>query len=100
MPAMADQVEATCPCCGTRLVVDARSGEILGEERPKPDHGKTFEQALGDVQGGAARREDAFSKAFDKTRRLDDLLSKKFEQARKKAAKEPGGKPRGRFDLD
>ncbi len=96
---MSDNVEVFCPCCETRLVVDAATGEILSEERPKVDHSKTFDSALDEVRGGAKRRNDAFSKAFEKTKRLDDLLDQKFEEAKKKAAKDKS-KPRNPFDLD
>ena len=96
---MSDNVELTCPCCETRLVVDAATGEILSEERPKVDHSKTFDSALDEVRGGARRRNDAFSKAFEKTKRLDDLLDQKFEEAKKKAAKDKS-KPTNPFDLD
>jgi hypothetical protein len=94
-----ERLEATCPCCGTRLTLDRASGEILAEERLKPDLAKTFEQAMDDVRGGTRRREDAFSKAYDRTQRLDDLLNKKFEEAKKKAATDPG-KPRNPFEMD
>ena len=97
---MADRIEVTCPCCRTLLVVDGESGEILSEERPKHDTNKTFSSAMADVQSGAQRRNDAFSKAFDRTRRHDDLLDKKFEEARKKAEKDPDQKPFNPFDLD
>jgi hypothetical protein len=96
---MSDRIEVTCPCCATKLVVDAASGEVLAEERPRQDHAATFEKALTDVQGGSKRREDAFSKAFERTQKLDDLLNKKFEEAKKKAADSPS-KPRSPFDLD
>ena len=96
---MADRVEVKCPCCNTRLVVDNETGDVLSEERPGSDHGKTFDSALSEVRAGANRRADAFSKAFDKTQRQDDLLSKKFDEARKKAAKDTS-KPRNPFDLD
>ena len=96
---MSDRVELTCPCCSTKLVVDGATGEILAEERPEPDHTATFDSALGAVQSGEQRRHDAFAKAFDKTQRLDDLLSKKFDEAKKKAAKDKS-KPRNPFDLD
>ncbi len=88
-----------CPCCATRLVVDRATGEILSEERPKADHARDFDEALKDFKGGAKRREDAFSKAFDKTQKLDDLLDKKFEEAKKKAAKDDS-KPFNPFDMD
>ena len=96
---MSDNLQVTCPCCETRLVVDTASGEILSEERPKVDHSKTFDSALDEVRGGAKRRGEAFSKAFEKTKRLDDLLDKKFEEAKKKAAKDKS-KPKNPFDLD
>ena len=62
---MADRFDVTCPCCSTKLTVDADSGEILAEERPEVDHEKSFSEAMGEVQDGARRREAAFEKAFD-----------------------------------
>lgn len=97
---MKDRIQLDCPCCGTKLVVDIATGAILSEERPKNDPSASFEQAMTDVKSGPARREDAFSKAFDRTKNLDDLLQKKFEEARRKAASEPGSKPKSPFDLD
>ena len=96
---MADRIDVTCPCCSTRLIVDASSGEILAETRPKKDATKTFEDAMSQVRGGAQRREEAFSKAYDRTQNLDDLLSKKFEEARKKAGDDPS-KPFNPLDAD
>ena len=96
---MSDNVDVTCPCCETRLVVDAATGEILSEERPKVDLAKTFDSAMDEVRGGAERRGDAFTKAFEKTRRLDDLLDKKFEESKKKAAKDDT-KPINPLDFD
>jgi len=97
---MPDRVKVECPCCSTRLTVDVATGEILAEERPKPDATKTFEDAMTRVSSGAGRRDEAFSKAFDRTRKLDDLLEKKFEEARKKAKKDPSSTPRNPFDLE
>ena len=96
---MSDNVDVTCPCCDTRLVVDAATGEILSEERPKVDHEKTFDSALAEVRGGAKKRGEAFDKAFQKTQNLDDLLNKKFEEAKKKAAKDDS-KPVNPMDMD
>jgi hypothetical protein len=96
--AMEDRVELTCPCCGTKLVADAATGEILAEERPHKTT-KSFEDAVKEVRSGSERREEAFSKAFDRTRNLDDVLHKKFEEAKKKT-KDDRSKPRSPFDLD
>ena len=97
---MSDSLEILCPCCSTKLKVDVKTGEILSEERPKPDHSKTFEDAMDQVRGGSKRRQDAFDKAFDRTQHLDEVLSKKFEEAKKKAAKDKSSKPRSPFDMD
>jgi len=97
---MTDRLDVTCPCCAARLVIDPATGEILSAERPPADAAKTFEDAMTTVNEGARRREQAFAKAFDRTQNLDDLLQKKFDEARKKAAQDKSKKPRGPFDLD
>jgi hypothetical protein len=97
---MAATLRVTCPCCGDVLTVDVATGDVLAEDRPKPKPSKSFEEAMGDVRGGAARRQDLFDQAFDRTRRLDDILDKKFEEARKKAAEDPSKKPTNPFDMD
>ena len=94
------KIEVECPCCKNRLTVDAATGDVLAERRAKPDLAKTFDDAMSSVQSGASRREDAFDKAHDRTRRLDDLLEKKFEEARKQAAEDPSGKPFNPMDVD
>jgi hypothetical protein len=97
---MPDRVDIVCPCCQTRLVADTESGEILSEERPKKDLGKSFTDAMSQVKSGESRREEAFSKAFDRTRKMDTLLEKKFEEARKKAKNEGDEKRHNPLDWD
>jgi len=97
---MADRHEITCPCCNNKLTVDAATGEILAEERPAVDHAKNFDDAMKSVESGASRRDEAFSKAFDRTQNLDDLLEKKFEEAKKKAAKDKSNKPVNPMDME
>ena len=96
---MKDRIDVTCPCCSTELVVETASGEILSEKRPKMDIDKTFEDAMSTVRGGSERRADAFSKAFDRTKNFDELLEKKFEEARKKA-EDSKDKPTNPLDFD
>jgi hypothetical protein len=96
---MAPTIDVLCPCCGNRMTVDAASGDVLAEDRPAPKPTKSFEDAMTEVQSGSVRREEAFSKAADKQRRLQDLLDKKFEEARKKAADDKSP-PKNIFDLE
>ena len=67
---MSKNIEVLCPCCGNKMKVDAGTGDVLAEVRPKAP-AVSFEDAMGEVQKGEQRREDAFSRAFDKTRRMD-----------------------------
>jgi hypothetical protein len=96
---MGDRIDLTCPCCQTRLTVDSATAEILAEQRVKPSPSKTFDGAMDEVRTGTKRREEAFAKAFDRTQHLEDLLEKKFEEARKRAAQDPA-KPSNPFDHD
>ena len=84
----------------TPPVMATETSEIISEERPKVDHEKNFEQAMNEVESGVDRRAEAFEKAFKKTQNLDDLLQKKFEEARKKAEKDPNKKHRNPLDFD
>lgn len=97
---MTKRLELSCPCCDTKLVVDGDTGDILSEERPKTSDRISFDAALREQQQGESRRASAFDKAFDRTQRSQDVLAKKFEEARKKAAKDPSKKPPNPFDLD
>ena len=97
---MSDRFELDCPCCSARLVVDKTSGEILRYDAPKKGADQTFEAAMKDVQDGARRRDDAFSKAFQRTQNMEDVLQKKFEEARKAAEKNPGDRPLNPLDID
>ena len=88
-----------CVRAEARVSVPEGALGALPEDRPAPKPLKSFEEAMSDVNSGAQKREEAFSKAADRTRNLQDLLDKKFEEARKKA-KDEKGKPPSIFDLD
>ena len=97
---MADRIEVHCPCCATRLTVDAATGEVLAEHRAKTDPSKSFDDAMQKVRSGAQERANAFERAFSRTKQLDDLLQKKFEEAQKKAAETPDEKHINPLDYD
>lgn len=93
-------VESTCPCCSARLTIHAATGEVLAHTKPERDLSKTFDDAMDRVRSGAAKRQDAFDRALNRTRQLDDVLSEKFEAAKKKAAEDGDDKPTNPLDLD
>ena len=95
------KLELVCPCCETRLVIDAQTGAILSEERPKKAPEKTFDQALSEVKGARDKADKEFSKKMEQTKREKEILAKKFEEAMKKAEKDKDSPPPPRpFEFD
>ncbi len=83
---MSDVVEVTCPCCGTELKVDAETGAILLEKRPK--RSKSFEEALAVEKQKEQQADSLFKKAVATVGSEKEILEKKLREAIKKAEEE------------
>ena len=96
---MSDEThEVVCPCCQTKLVLDASDGTILLHERPK-QRGKEWDDV---VEAGAAKQDAAerrFQQNLEREHNADEILEKKFREALKRADKSDAPPPRI-FDLD
>lgn len=97
---MSDRLKITCPCCATRLTVDAETGEILTHKRAKRDHSRTLRQALADLDHEAKHRDEAFEKALKRTQHRDDILMKKLREAREQAKEDRSSRPPNPLDRD
>ena len=93
------ELEVLCPCCHTTLVVDAATGVVLQENRPKKPK-KSFENALEEERTRREAGDDLFGKALASERDRGALLDRKFEKALKKAAENPDEKPKNPLDWD
>jgi hypothetical protein len=92
-----------CPECGSDLVVDAATGEVLSHRAPKrpPGGGHSFEDLLAGLDTGKQRAEQLFEREKAAMKDRDRLLEEKFKEAMKRAEEEPDeGPPRRPFDLD
>jgi len=95
------RLEILCPCCETRLVVDAATGVVLSEERPKRAPLKSFDQAVAEVRGAREKADKDFAARMDNAKHEKDILAKKFEEALKKAEKNKDEPPPPRpFEFD
>jgi len=96
-----ENLNVTCPCCQTKLVVDPVFGAVLSHEAP-PKAGPNVD--LTDAQKILAeqnrQREDKFADSWFQETNKEDILAKKFEEAMRKAKDAPAGKPIRDFDLD
>jgi len=92
-----------CPDCGSDLVVDAATGEVLSHRRPKQPlaGGKDLDSLLQGLDQDKARAEDVFQREVAAMKDRDRLLEEKFKEAVRRAEENPDqGRPPRPFDLD
>ena len=96
---MAKTLKVVCPCCDTLLTVDPATGAILLEERRQKREHQSLDEAMGQVKAQRKEAEDKLARAMEESRHREEILEKRFQEARKKAAesKEPPPRP---FDAD
>ncbi len=92
----ARQTIVTCPCCESRLEVDARSGKVVTWSRRQDvdETGKTvvresdWDDASGRVAGRLSTAEQVFEQGLAKEKNrgndLDDLFRKASDKARER----------------
>lgn len=96
---MAKILKVVCPCCDTLLTVDPATGAILLEERRQKREHQSLDEALGHVKAQRKEAEDKLARAMEESRHREEILEKKFQEARKKAAESKDPPPRP-FDAD
>jgi hypothetical protein len=103
MPVMAklkSELELTCPCCNSTLVVDLNLGRIVSHHEPERGDKPELTNAARILAAEAARRESLFEQSIEAEKGRDDALTRRFEEALKQARTEPITKPVRDFDLD
>jgi hypothetical protein len=96
-----DALHVTCPCCKAKLTVDAGLGVVLSHEAPpKAGPGIDLTDAQRILAEQNRQREDKFADSWFQETNKEDILTKKFEEAMKKAKDTPVTKPIRDFDLD
>jgi Zn-finger nucleic acid-binding protein len=95
-------LHVTCPCCKAKLTVDAALGVVLSHEAPPKAAGPNVDltDAAGILAEQNRQREDKFRDSWFQESNKEDILTKKFEEAMKKAKDAPVSKPIRDFDLD
>ena len=96
---MPDTIRVTCPCCETLLVVDPDTGTILREERKTRREHASLDDALGSLRSQKKEAAEKLARAMDEAKHRQEILEKKFEEARKKASESDAPPPRP-FDND
>jgi len=92
-----------CPDCGSELVIDAATGEILFHKQPKgpPAGGKDFDSLFSEMDSQRTRAEEVFERERAAQKDRSRLLEEKFEEAFRRASEDDDDTPPPRpFDLD
>lgn len=94
---MPEALDVACPCCGALLKVDAESGSVVWVDKKKAPP-KDLDELVNRVRSQKSVLDEKFARSVQQTRNSRDLLEKKFEEARKRAAADPSGRPPNPFD--
>jgi len=98
----AKPIEVTCPCCEAKLTVDPELAVVLSHvapPKPLPDVDLTDAERI--LREQAQKREDKFRESWEAEKKKEDVLTRKFEEALKKAKDQPtADKPIRDIDLD
>ena len=100
MAKLKSEIEVTCPCCHSTLVVDVNLGRVVSHREPERADKPELSEAERIIAAEAARREALFEQSMAAEKTRGDALARRFEEALKQASTEPITKPTRDFDLD
>src|SRR5438445_13715558 len=100
MARLKSELEVTCPCCQSVLIIDLNLGRVVSHHEPERGNKPELSDAQRILAAEAARREAIFQQSVDSEKSRGDALSKRFEEALRQAKPEPVTKPMREFDPD
>ena len=96
---MPEALDVTCPCCEALLKIDPETGTVVWAEKKKGP-AADFDELVDRVHSQRSVLDEKFARSMQQTRNAKDILDKKFEEAKKRAAADPNKKPPNPFDWD
>ena len=100
MAKLKSELEVTCPCCKSALVIDTNLGRIVSHREPERGDKPELGESARILAAAEARREALFEQSVQAEKGRDDALAKRFEEALRQANEEPITRPARDFDLD
>ena len=94
------ELEISCPCCHSSLVIDVNLGRVVSHHEPERGPKPELSEAQRIIADEAARREAIFEQSVSAEKTRGDALARRFEEALRQAKTEPVTKPTRDFDLD
>jgi hypothetical protein len=94
---MPEAIDVTCPCCQSLLKVDPETQTVVWVEQKKAP-AKDLDDLVTRVHSQRGALDQKFARSVEQNRNQRDILEKKFEEARKRAALNPNERPPNPFD--
>lgn len=82
---MAANLEITCPCCESLLVIDRLTGEILLHQKKDPKSGLSLEAMVANLDSQKSELAKKFDKNMESQKDRARILEERFKEALKKA---------------
>ncbi|MBI4886860.1 MAG: hypothetical protein HY824_07190 [Acidobacteria bacterium] len=100
MATLKSEIEVICPCCHSTLVVDTNLRRVVSHHEAERADKPQLNEAARILAAEAARREAVFEQSVEAEKGRDDALTRRFEEALRKAKEEPVTRPLRDMDLD
>ena len=82
---MAANIEITCPDCGSQLVIDRVTGEILLHKRKESKSGLSLEAMVANLDSQKSELAKKFDKNMESQKDRARILEERFKEALKQA---------------
>ena len=96
---MPEALDIVCPCCEAKLKVDPETSAVVWVEK-KQGPAQDFDELVARVHSNRSTLDEKFARSVQQNRHQGDILQKKFEEAKKRAAANPNERPPNPFDFD
>jgi hypothetical protein len=94
-------IQVDCPCCKSKLTIDTQLAVVLSHELPpRAAPGVDLTDSANILAEQERVREDKFRLSIEAEKNKEDVLTRKFEEALKRAKDQPVEKPVRDYDLD
>ena len=100
MTKLSSELEVTCPCCSSSLVVDANLGRVVSHREPERGDKPELTGSARILAAETSRRDALFERSVEAEKGRGDALDRRFEEALRQAKQEPITRPDRDFDLD
>src|SRR5207342_3975334 len=77
-PRLKSEIEVSCPCCQSVLVIDTNLGRVVSHSEPERGNKPELGDAHRILAEEAARREAVFQQSVDAEKTRGDALSRRF----------------------